>query len=141
MNTIKYTNGEDLSDAGRKRHEMIESCIDRLQHFAYRAKTVHGLTNKDVVVVCIKVDTKWRDLVDVLMPNADWQQFRDMGQEPVARGTAYFPICEDLAKELPDIAEALLEKPEDGRFKCIVLDGGGCTVYEIEPIEQAIAQS
>lgn len=136
MKTIRYTNGEDLSDAGRKRHAMVTDNIDRLQHFAYRAKSVHGLTNEDVIVVCIKVDSKWRSLVDELMPNQDWQRFRDMGMEPVARGTVLFPVCEDLAKQLPDLADTLLEKPEDGRYKCIALDEGGCTVYEIDPVEQ-----
>ncbi|NTW13812.1 MAG: hypothetical protein HGA31_02145 [Candidatus Moranbacteria bacterium] len=139
--SLQYTDGEDLSDAGKKRHAMVEDSIERLRHFAYRAKHVRGLSNEQAVVVCIQVDSHWRPLVDALMPGEDWQRFRDMGQEPIARGTAFFPICEDIAKLLPDIAESLLEKPEDGRYKCIALDEGGCTVYEIDPIEQQAIQS
>lgn len=69
------------------------------------------------------------------MPNHNWQEIRDQGLEPIARGTAYFPICEVVAMRVPDIADVLLEKPTEGLYKCIALDEGGCTVYEIEPIE------
>jgi hypothetical protein len=123
------------AEAAKKRHFMVLDSMERLQHFAYRAKNVHKQTNEEVVVVCIQVDSEWRPIVDALMPNQNWQEIRDLGQEPVARGTAYFPICEVVAERLPDIAAVLLEKPSEGRYKCIALDKGGCTVYEIDPIE------
>lgn len=126
----------DMSEAARKRHAMVACNIERLQHFAYRAKCVLGKSNEDVVVVCIQVDSDWRPLVDALMPNTNWQKFRDLGQEPIARGTALFSICEVVAKRMPEIADVLMEKPGDGLYKCIALDDGGCTVYEIEPVEQ-----
>jgi len=128
--------GMDLSEAAKKRHKMIVDSMGRLQHFAYRAKFIHELTNEDVVVVCIKVDSDWRPIVDALMPGHNWQEIRDLGQEPVARGTACFSICEVVADILPDIADVLLEKPSDNCYKCIVLDEGGGIVYEIKPIQQ-----
>lgn len=131
----------DNSASAKKRHEMVIQCIDRLQHFAFRAEKVNSMTNRDVVVVCIQVDSVWRPLVDKLMPSMDWQQFRDMGLEPVARGTVMFPLCEDLARKLPSIADVLMETPTDGFYKCIALDEGGCTVYEIEPKEQKLNYS
>jgi len=128
--------GMDLSKEAEKRHKMVEQSIERLQHFAFRAKFVHKQENDEIVVVCIKVDSEWRPIVDVLMPDYNWQEIRDRLQEPVARGTAFFPICEMIAKKFPNLANVLLEKPTDGYYKCIALDEGGCTVYEIEPIEQ-----
>lgn len=124
----------NFSYSAKKRHSMVLQCLERLQNFAYRAKNVHGLSNDEVVVVCIKVDSDWRPIVDALMPREDWQRFRDAGMEPVARGTASFPICEVVAERLPDIADVVLEKPSDGLYKLLALDEGGCTVYEIQPI-------
>ena len=126
----------DLAGAAAKRHEMVAQGIRQLQHLAYRAKSIHGQKNDEVVVVCIKMDSGWRPIVDALMPGYNWQEIRNLGQEPIARGTAYFSVCQAIAKRLPGIANVLLEKPNDGYYKCIALDEGGCTVHEIQPIEQ-----
>lgn len=127
--------GADLSPTAQERHEFALTSWQRLQHFAYRALNVRGKRNDEEIIVCIKVDTKWRYLVDMLMPNADWQQYRDQGMEPVARGAASFGTCSHLVEMLPDLADVLLEVPEAGKMKCIVLDDGGCTVYDIDPVE------
>lgn len=126
----------DFSPAAQERHEFALANWQRLQHFAYRALNVRGKHNNEEVVVCIKVDTRWRYLADMMMPDADWQQYRDLGQEPVARGCAPFRTCDRLAEVLPDVASVLMEVPEAGKMKCIVLDDGGCTVYDIDPVEQ-----
>jgi hypothetical protein len=141
MSSFFIQNGNEdfrMSNAAKKRHDMVIQCLDRLQNFAHRAKHLHGLANDEVVIVCIKVDSDWRSIVDDLMPGADWQQFRDIGLEPVARGTATFPICEIIAERLPDVSDVLLETPSEGHFKLIALDEGGCTVYEIEPIANVL---
>jgi len=128
--------GIDLSPAAQERHSFALESWPRLQHFAYRALNVRGKRNNEEVVVCIKVDTNSRYLVDMLMPGADWQQYRDLEQEPVARGCVSFGTCEHLAEVLPDIASVLMEVPEAGKMKCVALDDGGCTVYDIDPVEQ-----
>lgn len=134
--------GIDLSLAAEKRNNMLIQCMDRLQHLAYRALCVLGKKNSEVVAVCIHVDdARWRYIVDMLMPNHDWQQYRDLGQEPVARGTASFGLCELLADELPDIADVLRQVPEEGVMKAIVLAEGGCTVYDIKPKQEETATS
>ncbi|MDB5224822.1 MAG: hypothetical protein JWO43_444 [Candidatus Adlerbacteria bacterium] len=112
---------------------MMQTCALRLAEMAHRALHIKGLRRDQVVMVCIKVDSRWRWIVDQLMPGADWQQYRDQGQEPVARGSAMWPICEAVADELPDLKDALLEIPAEGRVKVIALDDGGGTVYEIIP--------
>lgn len=130
--------GMNLSASAEKRHDMVSQSMEALEHFAYRALYVLNLKNDEVVVVCIKVDSQWRDIVDMLMPDTNWQQWRDKGQEPVARGSAMFRLCHILAQRLPDITDVLLERPPDGKVKCIALDEGGCTVYEIVPIQKSV---
>lgn len=118
------------------RNDIYTDALPRLQHLAWRALYVHGLTNIEFVVVCIQVDSIWRDLVDATMPNHDWQAIRDIGEEPMARGTVNWAICSVVAERLPDITDVLLETPSDGKVKAIVLTNGGGTVYELEPKQQ-----
>lgn len=66
------------------------------------------------------------------MPEADWQSIRDAGQIPVARGLVSFGICHALVEEFPDLKDVLLEIPAPGIVKCIALDDGGCTVYDLD---------
>lgn len=119
----------------KRRHSMVVQSLDRLQHFAYRAKSVHNQSADEMIVICIKVDSKWRWIVDKLMPGQNWQKIRDLGQEPVALGTADISLCKVVAEILPGFANVLLEKPIDGHYKCVALDEGGATVYDILPIE------
>lgn len=128
--------GMDLSKAAEKRNAMVAQNMKRLKQLAYKAMYIRKMRNDEFVVVCILVDSPYRDIVDLLMPNFDWQKIRDMGQEPLAKGTASFSLCNILAEIRPDIAGALREKPSEGYVKCIALDEGGCTVYEIEPAQE-----
>jgi hypothetical protein len=98
------------------------------------------MTNDQFVVLCIAVDSDWRDLVDLLMPDHDWQQYRDRGEQPVARGTVFAAVCEYLVERLPNIEQSLMEIPPAGKAKAIVLDEGGGTVYEIEPQPEDLIQ-
>lgn len=60
---------------------------DRMVHFA---KRVHekGLKPKDVVIVVINIDDRYGDLGEALTPGVDWQEIRDRGEIPFARGLA-----------------------------------------------------
>jgi hypothetical protein len=127
---------EEAFENAIKRHYKALPSMDRMRHLAYRAKNVHNLTNKEVIIVCIEVDSIWRWLVDILMPNHDWEAIRMFEARPLAIGTASFAICKDIAKELPDIADIIMGIPEDNLFKCIILDDTGGTVYDIKPVEQ-----
>ncbi len=123
------------SKAARERHSLLLETVDRLAHMAHNAIYLKNLRTDQFVMVCIKVDSYWWYIVDVLMPNHDlhWQSIWDRGEAPIARGSASFQICKHLSEVLPNIAEVLLEVPDEGRVKVIILDDGGATVYEIEP--------
>lgn len=129
--------GMDISKADEERNKIFLSSMNRLQHFAYRAMNVHELNNTQFIVVCIDVDSQWRWLVDKVIPDTDWQPFRDLGKTPIARGVVLFTddFREILISELPDLETCLSESPAEGTANCIVLDDSGGTVYEIKPIE------
>lgn len=61
---------------------------DRIAHFKQRL-TDRGMTPDQAVVVLLNVDdVHGRPLADTLMPNYDWQQIRNRGEIPFARGLA-----------------------------------------------------
>jgi len=122
-----------LSKAAEHRNAIYSQTMPRLQHLAWRALTVLGKKNDEVVIICVQVDSTWRDLVDDLMPGHDWDAIRATGAEPIAQGIVLWSLCEFIAQEFPDIAKAVLEVPPPGKMKVIVLNDGGCTIYELEP--------
>jgi hypothetical protein len=126
--------GMDLSDAAMLRNNIVDQCMERLQHFAFRAFSAYGLGVNDFVVICIVVDSRWRDLVNLLMPNATdahWQAFRDRGELPVARGIALAGAIDLILERLPDLRPAFEESYPEGTARCVALDDSGGTVYQI----------
>ena len=82
--------------------------VDRVEHFKNRIAE-RGFTPDDVVIVLISVDDPHGGpLADMLMPNHDWQQYRDKGEKPIARGLATREgIQEDLETFDKQAAHAL----------------------------------
>lgn len=61
---------------------------DRVEHFKNRI-TELGRTADQVVIVLLNVDDVHGGLLaDVLMPGHNWQEYRDRGEVPFARGLA-----------------------------------------------------
>ena len=61
---------------------------DRVEHFKRRISE-RGMTADQVVIVVIKVDdVHGGPLADALMPGYNWQEIRDRGEVPFARGLA-----------------------------------------------------
>jgi len=133
MATAKIPESAQFSNEAEYRNKMYTQNMLRLQHLAWRALNVLGKKNDEIVVICIQVDSYWRELADSLVPNCDWQAFRDMGQDPIARGSVTWDICKTLAEELPDISDVIMEVPPKGKVRAIVLSDYGGTVYELEP--------
>lgn len=138
MSATKYIpQSAQFSDAAEHRNFIFQDSFQRLQHFAFRASNVFGRKNDEVVIVCIEVDTDWRWLVDMLMPEHDWNKIRDSGLGPIARGSAGWGVCDIVADAFPSMKEVALSKPDTGVFKAIVLNYGGCTIYDIAPKEMS----
>jgi len=61
---------------------------ERVTHFAKRIEE-KGLSPADIVIVILNVDdTHGGPIADMLMPGHNWQEFRDRGETPFARGLA-----------------------------------------------------
>lgn len=126
--------GMDFSPAAEQRNEMFAQSKHRLQHFAFRALTVHGKNSSEFIVVCIAVDSDWRELVDLLMPNtteAQWQAYRDRGEPPIAMGFANTGARAYILERLPDLRASLEGVCPEGTANAVVLNQGGGSVYEI----------
>ncbi len=75
-------------DAINKCAEFFAANADRVRYFTDRVKEL-GRSGADTVIVVIDVDDPTGHgalLADLLMPGEDWQQYRDKGDIPVARG-------------------------------------------------------
>ena len=66
----------------------LEMNADRVAHFKQRL-VERGLTSKQAVIVLLNVnDANGGQLADILMPGYNWQEIRDQGEVPFARGLA-----------------------------------------------------
>ncbi len=122
------------SPAAQGRHTMAVACQDRLMHLAHRALDVHGMDPMAFVVVCIAVDSRWRPVVDELMPNNEprWQTERERGATPVAMGIVMRTGFQDkVLAASPDLLPALSTSPTRGLAHLVVLDDTGGTVYDV----------
>jgi hypothetical protein len=94
-----------------------------------------GLSHDDIVAVVIDADDPvCAELVDVLMPNHDWQQYRDRGQSPIARGIVLVEgIVDYLCELVPDISSDLRKSPPEGLVRSVIMAEGSVSVYYIDP--------
>ena len=95
---------------------------ERLLEFAAKAEK----RGDGAVVVCIDVDDPtWVELVEVLMPGANWDQFRARGEKPVARGIAMRTGMQDIITKVYPAAGKL--KTEGTNI--LVFAAGGVGIF------------
>lgn len=110
----------------------LELNADRVRHFARRAKEL-ARSPADVVIVIANVDTPaGRVLADALMPGYDWQQFRDAGEVPFARGLAGRQGIQEFIQEVDADAGAKLLAHED--LAVVVVDYGTVDVFSASEV-------
>ncbi|MFC1645247.1 hypothetical protein ACFL08_04440 [Patescibacteria group bacterium] len=114
------------------RHDLFLLNKERLEQMAHRAVFDKNMNPSDFLVVCIHVDDPaWTELVDFLMPGQNWQQYRDRGEKPVARGSVSIDLREHIAEVVPRIKDALFAEPPDGYVLAASFDAGGASVYHV----------
>jgi len=92
---------------------------DRLRELVVRSKVKEKEDGREYTVVCILVDDKaWTWFVDLLMPNHDWQAYRNRGEIPVARGV--------VPKKL---VEEVIDRPLPEPGVVVLFGSGGWSVY------------
>ena len=101
--------GPELDSLTEAQRHSIAACIDlfalhadRLRYFTDRVSEL-GRSGADTVITLINVDDPSGNgalIADLLMPDHDWQSYRDREETPIARGLAPkegFPaILDDL---------------------------------------------
>jgi len=106
------------------------SQIDRIEHLKNRI-TEKELDPKTVVIVIINVDSPYGpEIAEALMPGHDWQQYRDRGEIPFAKGLA---IKERMTEMIATFDKGASEKMTSMKeIPVMVIDHG---VVEIFPID------
>lgn len=115
------------------KHNCLDTLIindDRVAYFKSRM-TERGFSADQVVIVIVNVDDiNGGPLADALMPGTDWQQFRDQGQVPFARGLAGRPNIQEIVADFDkEAAEKLEAMP--GITAVVVVDHGVAEVFAV----------
>lgn len=105
----------------------LEQHSDRVAHFKNRIHEL-GRNPVEVTIVLVNVDDiHGGPLAEVLMPGADWQQFRDRGETPFARGIVERKgLIESLEILDKETASKLLKMQE---IPVLVVDHGVTEVF------------
>jgi hypothetical protein len=116
--------------------ELYEAYRGLLAEIAWRARE-HGHSEREVLLYCIAVDSRWRPVVDLVAPGEDWQLFRDSGTEPVALG--YFARGEwvrALVRAMPGLGPKFQERLPKGMYQAVVCAHDEANVAGIRPRRQ-----
>jgi hypothetical protein len=88
-----------------------------------------GKSPQDVVIVLINADdVHGRHLADILMPGHNWQEYRDRGEVPFARGLAARDGIEEALAVIDQDAALKLKKQRG--ISVVVVDYGTAEVFE-----------
>ena len=105
----------------------LEINADRVEHFKRRLAE-RGMTPDQAVIVLLNVDdVHGGPLADVLMPGYNWQEFRDRGEVPFARGLAMREGIQEALGTFDKDAEAKLKGMTD--VAVVVVDHGVAEVF------------
>lgn len=101
--------------------------IDRMAHFEARVSELKR-TPADAVIVIIKVDDpNGGPIADALMPNCNWQEIRDRGETPFARGLADREGMQEVLDSID--TEAATKLREMTGLAIVVVDHGVAEIF------------
>jgi len=107
----------------------LEPQMDRAKHFARRVREL-GRRPSEVVITMLNVDDPHGGAVaDLLMPGHDWQQYRDRGEVPFARGLAGRDGIQDILDELDPLEGQKLREAWAVNV-VVVMDHGAVEVFK-----------
>ena len=115
------------SEAKRRCDNLFMGFSEDIQRYKARFDE-RGFDPQEVVMVFINVDDDFgAPLADIIMPDHDWQQYRDAGQKPFAQGLTSKPgVMSYLNSINPEMGEEL-GRAED--LAVVVMDYGIARVY------------
>lgn len=116
--------------------DFLAANAERVNYFALRMAE-KGWSPDDVVIVLVDVDEPGgfgRALADDLMPGHDWQEIRDRGEIPVARGLCHRSGIQALLDSITKCQEAAAAlRALSG--KCAIVAVVDCTVLVFERLD------
>lgn len=109
--------------------------LPALMHCAWFVLNEEKRKNTEAVLYCIKVDSDWRWMVDMISPGTEeqFQEQRNRGFDPIAVGSVSWNFCRTVAEHFDEKREDVMAPPEDGTMKVILLSDEGCEVFNLEP--------
>lgn len=106
--------------------------IERVRYFVGRIAAL-GRSPQDTIIILANVDdVHGRHVADSVMPGADWQQFRDRGEVPFARGLVSRDGMQSVLDAADPFAAQKLRETPDGVVAVIVVDHGAFEVFPVE---------
>lgn len=108
--------------------KLFEVNADRVAHFKNRMKE-KGLSPEQAVITVINADdVHGGPIAEALMPGHDWQQYRDRGEVPLARGLAQRDGIQKVLSKFDEIAAKKLQDMKE--IAVVVVDHGTAEVFE-----------
>lgn len=105
----------------------LELNADRVDHFKNRI-VEKGLNPEEMAIVVINVDDPHgAPIAELLMPNFNWQEIRDKGEVPFARGLVYRQSMQEIINEFDE--EAAKKMSETSGTIVVVVDHGVAEVF------------
>jgi len=100
---------------------------ERVAHFKTRLAE-RGLNPQDTVITLVNVDDPHGSLLaHALMPGHDWQEYRDRGETPFARGLASREGMQAFLEEIDEEAASKLRDMTDAAV--VVVDYGVAEIF------------
>lgn len=128
INAVEHHNSAIAKSNCRKTFELG---YERIQYFKQRIAEKE-LTSAQVVIVLINVDDYYgRPIADILMPNYDWQDIRDSGEVPFARGIVERENMENIVNVLDEAAAVKLKQIENEEIAVIVIDHNVVEIFTV----------
>lgn len=102
----------------------------RIKHFKERM-IARDVTPQEFVIAFISVDDQYGGpIVDVLMPNYNWQEIRDRGEKPFARGLVDRDFIQKGLDMIDKTAAEKLRKMKKG-IAVVVVDFGVAEIFQV----------
>jgi hypothetical protein len=101
---------------------------DRVKHFKQRVAE-RGMTAEQVVIVLLNVDdANGGEIAEMLMPGFNWQEIRNKGEIPFARGLAGREGIQEVLEDFDNEASTKLREMK--QIAVVVVDHGVAEVFE-----------
>lgn len=103
--------------------------IDGIYYFIRRMKELNKTPQEAVIVLISVDDVHGKEIAEALMPNQNWQELRDQGRKPFARGLAGREFMQAALEAFDKQAADKLRKTEG--LAVVVVEHRVAEIYEI----------